>query len=196
MIYNIYIITKFEVKPTMLCPRCGKEREENQKFCTNCGYCFEHTTLQLFDMPMKWYKFLVLIVLPVSIFSNFINGISYIVNPGVSSADISGLGDVSRSALEKLNVFTGICMLIIAIFMIYTLKALRGFRKNSLMCVVSVYVFNAIVNIVNSGLMYYILGKQAQLAIEMLVGINITVAAVMIVANVVYFNKRKHIFVN
>lgn len=180
----------------MNCPKCGKEREENEKYCTRCGYNFEQPVFLKFDKPMKWYNFLVLIFFPLNIFMNFINGFSYIANPSVSSSDISGLGDVSRQALEKLNVFTGVCMLVIAVFMIYSLKCLRAFRKISLTCIISVYVSNMIVNIVNATMMYHILGKQATEVVVYLVYINIATVIFMIIANTVYFTKRKHIFVN
>ena len=180
----------------MNCPRCGKERGENDKYCTKCGYDFEQPSVLFFDKPMKWYKFLVLVFFPINIFTNFINGFSYIANPAVSSADISGLGDVSRQALEKLNVFTGVCMLIIAVFMIFALRSLRAFRKISLTCIVSVYVSNMIVNIVNATMMYHILGKQSTEIVVYLVYVNIATAIFMIIANTIYFTKRKHIFVN
>lgn len=180
----------------MNCPRCGKERAQDEKFCTQCGYNFEQPQVLMIDKPMKWYKFLVLFFFPVNIFTNFINGISTIANPSVSAAEISGLGDVSRKALEKLNTFTGICMVIIAIFMIYALSNLRRLSKLSLTCIVTVYVSNLIVNIVNAGMMYYILGKQSTIAVVSLVYLNIVTAVVMIIANSIYFKKRKHIFVN
>ena len=183
----------------MKCYKCGTENPEDAEKCSNCGAQLKIANGRIRIIqgtPMKWYIFLVSLLLPISAFSNIFDGISLIASPGVTSVDISGLGDVSREALEKLNIFSGICMIIIAVFMFYTVYVLRRLSKNSLMCIKTIYIANALVNAVNGGLMYYILGKQAIEAVLTLVSINVVVSAFMIFANTIYFNKRKHIFVN
>ncbi len=180
----------------MLCHRCGNENPDNQDRCLSCGAVLKTDNTEKKIMPMKWYVFLVSILLPISAFSNILDGIQLVISPKVTLADISGLGEVSTAALEKLNVFSGLCMVVIAIFMFYTCFVLRRMKRISLLCIKTIYIANALVNIVNGGLMYYILGVQAKEAVIMLIGINIVVSAFMIFANTIYFNKRKHIFVN
>ena len=196
----------------MICHNCGRYNSDDQDKCVHCGADFNKNFKNdnerqtdnggflnkpnKFDVPLKWYKFLVIILLPVSIFSNIIDGMELIISPKVTMVDISGLGDVSTKALEKLNTFSGICMVLIAVFMCYTWNVLRKMKKNSLMCIRTIYIANFIFNSVNGFLMYYILGSQAKLAVYGMIIINLISAVFMIIANTIYFNKRKHIFVN
>ena len=179
----------------MKCNRCGTENNENAVVCGCCGYPLENKERKP-QKPMKWYKFLVSFLLPISIFMNIIDGFDMITNPDVTSMDISGLGEVSTKALEKVNIFSGVCMLIIALFMIYALRTLKRFGKDSLNCVRAIYISNALVNVANAYMMYKILGEQALSAVSILVFASIVTAIFMCVVNTIYFNNRKDIFIN
>ena len=183
----------------MKCPNCGNQNPDNEKICQECGYDMsnvQHIQVPKFDMPMKWYMFLVIFWLPLNAFFNIINGIQFIIYPKVSFEQLSELGDISVVALEKLNVFYGICLVVIGVFMIYTLRNLRAFKKISLLCIQSVYVFNALVTLFQFIMTLYITGLQGSHLAYPIIYATAIATIFMIIVNTVYFNKRKHLFVN
>lgn len=197
----------------MKCNKCGYENPENEKICQQCGAVLEENNerdKRIFTffgfnmigqngekpMPMKWYIFLVLISLPFSAFSNIITGIQSIAYPSISAGEMAGLGELSKVAVERFNIFSGICMILVGIFMFYTRRVLIKFRRSALLYVNSVYAATGLVNCVTSGLLGYIIGAQAKDTAALMIGASIISTVFMLIVNTIYFKKRQHLFVN
>lgn len=199
----------------MYCTKCGKEISDNQRFCTNCGAeskngsdLFQGTTSNssnTFDisegttsMPMKWYKFLIYFALIAGAVLNLANGIM-MVTGGIYSVQTGGqaTADLIYSmygmSLKMVDMFYGIVLFAIAVLAIMARNKLANYKNDGPKFLYLVYgislgvvlVYNILVGAI-TGVGIFNVTTVTQLVIQ----------GIMIYANIVYFNKRLHLFVN
>lgn len=199
----------------MYCTKCGKEISDNQRFCTNCGAeskngsdLFQGTTSNssnTFDisegttsMPMKWYKFLIYFALIAGAVLNLANGIM-MVTGGIYSVQTGGqaTADLIYSmygmSLKMVDMFYGIVLFAIAVLAIMARNKLANYKNDGPKFLYLVYgislgvvlVYNILVGAI-TGVGIFNVTTVTQLFIQ----------GIMIYANIVYFNKRLHLFVN
>ena len=199
----------------MYCTKCGKEISDNQRFCTNCGAeskngsdLFQGTTSNssnTFDisegttsMPMKWYKFLIYFALIAGAVLNLANGVM-MVTGGIYSVQTGGqaTADLIYSmygmSLKMVDMFYGIVLFAIAVLAIMARNKLANYKNDGPKFLYLVYgislgvvlVYNILVGAI-TGVGIFNVTTVTQLVIQ----------GIMIYSNIVYFNKRLHLFVN
>ncbi len=146
-------------------------------------------------LSMKWYKFSAYFFLFLSALWYLGSGIKFLLGKAYKE-------DTERfyrmfDGLKNLDVFTGIFMITLAFFSVYTAVRLIKRRKDSLGALIILYVatilFSSVYLVgVNRMLPYIYLGT----ANTSLYWILICASIVLIPANAVYFHKRKQMFLN
>lgn len=142
---------------------------------------------------MKWFKFLIYFALWAGAVLNILSGISLLTGAQYDGA--ASLVYAIYKDLKTIDMLSGLLCIAIGVLGIVTRFSLAGFKKNGPKLVLALYGAGVVVNI------FYMIGVSSVLP-ELLVKeldftsfISGTVTSViMIVANYVYFNKRKNLF--
>ncbi|MBP5153312.1 MAG: zinc ribbon domain-containing protein [Lachnospiraceae bacterium] len=185
----------------MFCTRCGNVLNDGEKICPACGNPTDTgsvnitTTLPKETLPgMGWYNFLVRVALILGCLVNIyqsvqaLTGFIYDSDPEIVRQVYAYYGP----ALKASDVIYGILCLFMAGFCIYTRNRLRGFKIEGPGCVYALYTMNVLIPMLYVGLIYIATGTTPGLLsfIESAFGI------VMLAVNLVYFKKRRLMFVN
>lgn len=144
---------------------------------------------------MKWYNFLIYFSLFFSAVINLGSGIMQItgLNYNISGGDASTVYLYYGAGLKIIDVLFGIFVIVLAVYAVYVRFRLAHFKKNGPMSYYMLLAANAI-----GSTIYYIVVSFVT-GIMMLDSSTITTlisSIVMLALNVVYFNKRIHLFVN
>lgn len=194
----------------MFCTKCGKEIS-GQRFCPNCGAENRNVGDQTFSstnksntfdvsvtqnvMPMKWYKFLIYFALIAGAIVNFATGITmvtgsvYEVQSGVSADAVYSMYD----GLKTIDVIYGLALFAVAILGFVTRSKLANYKADGPKFVYMVYGISAIVVLLYNILVGAVTGLNV---FNASVVTSFIVQLVMIWANMKYFGKRAHLFVN
>jgi len=147
-------------------------------------------------MPMKWFKFLIYFSLFASALINLGNGI--MVLTGAHYGTLNGKSAASLvyatfKGLKPVDMIMGVLCIALAVLAIYVRFSLAKYKKNGPSLLSILYVASAAVS------MFYIIGiSVAAPDVNMdfsSYGTQIGMNVVMMVVNMNYFNKRKHLFV-
>lgn len=149
------------------------------------------------EQPMKWFKFLIYFSLFLSALLNLISGIQMLT--GAQYGDEAELVYAFFGSLKTIDVIMGIVLLAIVAFTIYVRFRLSGFKKDGPKLLTVLYIA-----VLAWGILYIIL-VMSQLS-DLGVGVgdiltpsvitNMLTSVVMVIVNKIYFDKRKHLFVN
>jgi len=123
------------------------------------------------DLPMKWYKFVIYFQLFLSAVLNFFSGLGNIGN-GMDYNDTK-------------MIFYGLCVIGLGVFALVVRSGLKNFKANAPKQYYFLLFGGVILNVL-FGYTYPIANF-----VGTIIGTGIVVAC-----NVVYFNKRKQLFVN
>ena len=149
------------------------------------------------QLGMKWYNFLIYFLLFFSACYNLAYGIMnitgniyFISTNGQATSEI--VYNFYGTGLKVVDVITGILMIVIAAFAVYTRFRLAKYKANAPICICILYISFGVL-----GLFYNI----AALAIT---GINefataiptVIISVLLVIYNYNYFKKRKFMFVN
>ncbi len=152
---------------------------------------FQFQPQQQPPLPMKWFKFLIYFSLFFSCLVNVVTGINYLTgNIYISQGVTANLVYAIFPSMKGFDLFNGIACFALGVFAIITRFALAKYKKSGPMFLYSLYVANAVVALI------YGIGATVALGEVAFNPISIGGTVLMIVLNVVYFNKRKHLFVN
>lgn len=155
------------------------------------------------EMPMKWFKFIIYFQLFANCFFNLVTGILYLngtiyITQGLTEKQVE-LAYELLPDFQSLDQFYGIAMIIIGIFAIIVRQFLAKYKKNG---PTFYYVFLAvnmilpIVYMVALSSIMQELDAGSNLFDASSMGSSVAVSIAMLVANIGYFNKRKHLFQN
>ncbi len=198
------------------CSNCGAEiKQENQAFCSNCGAKIGEATAAYTNsnpvysqpvnqpvatpFPMKWYKFLIYFLLFAGAVVNIAFGFNYITGDIYTvQSDTKVTGEmvyaVFGSGLKTVDVLYGVFGILIAVFGFYTRSRLAKYKANGPTCLYVLYIISAV-----AGLLYLIAVKSivgTDLDIPSTTIVSAVTSFVMVLLNVIYFNKRKSLFTN
>lgn len=171
------------------CTKCGTFLND-QAICPNCGEVNETNPMEQF--PMKWYKFLIYFALFAGAVINFINGVNYAtggiyMQEGLTADQVYGFfGD----ELRIMDIVYGLAQIALAGFGIYTRFRLAEFKKNGPMCVYITYGAGTGVALLYALCVSSVIGENALNIMGLLINL------IVLVCNIVYFTKRKALFVN
>lgn len=178
------------------CPLCGAEIHDG----TTVGDKYEYVKLSELDeapqkeLPMRWYKFLLYISLPLTVINNIVSAFSALFTPVNKGAAI--INDISVELVKRINVFYGIALIFMAAVAIFAWGNLYKFKKNALFSLVTLYILDLIFSMVYLGLTLYAEKIPFSTDVALSFGSAVFVSLVMIIANTIYFKKRSNLFKN
>lgn len=203
----------------MYCSKCGAEMQPDQMFCPACGQQVNQTEngqqsqqpiqsqippQQNFyqqqpmndqyygqQIPMKWYKFISYVQLPLSVLVLIATALMYIA--GSHYEDSKDLVYLLFPALKTIDILMGIaCLLLAAVSGVVCMKMIKMKRD-----AVKFYLLSLAISAIIS--MLYVLFTSICIK-EITLTSNLTstfiVQIVMIFINKSYFEKRKQYFIN
>lgn len=154
-------------------------------------------------LPMKWYKFLIYFALIASCVLNVVGAIITFTSGRYTVGSLTGeraktLMYAAAPGLKGADIFYGIAQIVAAGLVFAAWFFLFKKKKNGPTCLYVTYAFNAAISVIWS-IWVYAVAKDVLANPEstILSGIvTAVISVVMIIVNVIYFNKRKEIFVN
>ncbi len=190
----------------MFCRYCGAEISENAKFCVSCGSPVEAQPVQATYVgddglvqpapKMKWFKFVINFSLWAGAILNFLNGIMTMTGMQYEAAEIGPAEEVYElfDGLKTVDVLYGALMIVLAVYMIITRFRLAGYYKNGPAMFISTYAIALVINIVYMFSAMSVLDAGINDISTSDLWVNMVMQLVMIVLNIIYFKKRKHLF--
>lgn len=156
----------------------------------NNNYQFNNTG-EVQELPMKWYKFVIYFQLFASAVSNLIGLIMCFTGAHYGGGYMTDLVYSYYDGLRGFDIFMGICCIPLIASAIYTRFRLSAFRKDAIFWLFMTYGANVVFSLI------YLIGVSSIIQnfdasqFSPIVG-----NASLLVCSSVYFNKRKHLFVN
>lgn len=157
-------------------------------------------------LPMKWYKFLIYFALFLSTLSGIGTAIMYINGTVYSPASAEAVYELYGSALHGWDMFFAFSQLVFAFLALVTRFRLAAFKKNGPTLVYLSYAIPAIVAVLYTMAVESIISNNPYIneaAKSMLTDsmtdslpASIAISLAMIVLNMKYFTRRKHLFCN
>lgn len=141
-------------------------------------------------MRMGWYNFLIYFALWVSAVSNVWNGLQ--MATGLVYGDDAALVYGYLPSLQIADILYGVFLLLCAAFGIYTRFMLAQYRKIGPTCLYVLYAAVTVMPLVYTAFVGAMLGANMLDADTLS---SAAVGAVMLVVNILYFRKRKDLFV-
>ena len=149
-------------------------------------------------LTMKWYKFLIYFLLFAMGILNALGGIMALTGSQYGSALEAKLVSAFFSDLKTIDIIYGIACIALGAFQIYTRFQLAGYKKNAPNCVIAMYIATAAITAIYSFSVVAIVPDEIVAHSELIgrgIG-SIIGAGVVGYLNKIYFDKRKHLFVN
>lgn len=193
----------------MFCKNCGTELTDGASFCQNCGTPVEAeknesqqnpapTSIPTQpELPMGWFKFIINFSLFAAAVLNVLNAITYLAGTQYEGEAEFVWGFFPD--LKALDVFMGIAALVLAVYAIITRFQLAKFRKIGPPLLILMPFLTIVIQVIYAaGVISVLRGFIAPSeAIDFAtLGSNIAGNLVLEIVNIIYFNKRKHLFVN
>ncbi len=206
----------------MFCPNCGTQINDDATFCGNCGAPVNAQAPQQPQAPqdtqapqqpvpgfvpqapvltMKWYKFLIYFLLFAIGILNVVSGILTLTGAQYTAdngENVSKLVYALFPDLKTIDVVYGVFCIALGLFQIFTRFQLSSYKAKGPICIMAMYAINAVMsaiyNFVAIGIVPNDLGSHSEMigeAVGAIVG-----GVVMLFLNKIYFDKRKHLFVN
>lgn len=155
------------------------------------------------QLPMKWYKFIIYAQLFLNAVSNALAAVLSLTGFQYYSSDMKYMGMDPAEASEMVygfypnlrvvDIIYGIMLICLAVFALIVRMQLAKFKKNAPMLYYAFWIFSVAVSVI------YLVA----LATINIAGVNYTqvvssivVSIALLVINIIYFNKRKHLFTN
>ena len=173
------------------CPICGAVIPDGQSYCPACGARPD-------DLPMRWHKALVYVILWLSMISNFITGIRYLSGAAYVEASI----DFSKQvyglfpALAVLDKCYGVACLALVALLLYTWFGLRGFKRGAWVLPAVLYIVAAGISLVYAVVFLSIAHTQLDPNAIAGVIVSLVLSGAMAAVNYIYYKKREKYFVN
>ncbi len=150
------------------------------------------------NLGMKWYKFLIYFSLFAGAVINVISGIPFLTGSIYdTSSGYEGTSDLVYAfypGLKTIDVMYGIVALATAVLCIVARFALAKYKKSGPALLLSVYAVGIVISII-----YFIAFKAIVTDVDLdtsSIVSSMVSSVVMIIINKIYFDKRKHLFVN
>ena len=204
----------------MQCPKCRAAMPNGTKYCTECGAklpiqpdsvpnvpqpavqeapAYETQSVitkappaqELQPRGMKWFKFLIYFALWAGAIVNLIDSLQFFTG-SILGDDVEILY-AYYPLLKVLNLAFALILVAYAVFAIYTRYRLAQFRQNGPVCLHALYLVQLAMVLIYWLAGSLILGEWLDLAS----GFSDLISSIVILCiNIVYFRKRKHLFVN
>lgn len=197
----------------MFCSKCGNQIADDVAFCPQCGAATTTQSAQQPayqqpvyqqpaqplqpELPMKWFKFQINFAMWAAAILNAINAFAMLTGSQYGTDGEAELVYAMFEDLKMLDMACGVLLLALAVFGIYTRFQLAAFKKNGPKFLAILYAGVIVFDLV------YVLGCSSILPEYVLEYVDFTTfysgvagSAVALAANITYFKKRAHLFVN
>ena len=198
------------------CPYCGDQNPDENNICSSCGrslgvsnvnYEVSREYDRFMGHPMKWYKFLIYFDLIATAVYDIIIGILRITGLiYTTSYQMTSIAyeDTLRELpqVRTLDMIVGICCFVIAAALCFTQVKLLKLKKDGPMWLYITSAFAIAVNVVTvalTGAWSSVQGVHVKydfLRFNVSLQIEILISAVILILTIVYFHKRRDVFVN
>ena len=190
----------------MFCKNCGTELTDGATFCQNCGTQVEAEIQQnpaptsipaQPELPMGWFKFIINFSLFAAAVLNVLNAVTYLA--GTQYEGEAEFVWAFFPDLKSLDIFMGIAVLVLAAYAIITRFQLAKFRKIGPPLLILMPFLTIVIQVIYAAGVVSVFSDlmPAHEAIDFVrLGSNIAGNLVLEIVNIIYFNKRKHLFVN
>lgn len=190
----------------MLCPKCGSYMDNGARVCPVCGARANANNPTAAaprpqtppsstpDLPMNWFNFLIYFALWAGGIMNILISVPYFTGSLYDTGELSAaLVYAALPQLKTMDMLYGIVLVACGAFVIYTRYRLAGFRADGPMCLYISYGASAGASLVYNFLIADLVGDLSVVtgAIS-----SIAFAALMIVFNRTYFQRRAELFKN
>lgn len=197
----------------MFCRYCGNQLPDSASFCTSCGaavvkdqpvtinpelsYSYQPENAVQNEMPMKWYKFLIYFLIWVGAVYNVLYGIIMIrgTHYGADADMIYSMFE----GLKAVDVVFGVLMIAFAVYMIYVRFQLAGYRKNAPALLLIGYGASLAISVIYLAAVFITLSGYGVGLLDLVDAsfiVSIVSTGIIVVLTKVYFDKRRHLFVN
>ena len=154
-------------------PSSAKKPNGASRRASSSATAKQQSRLGAYEYSLAWYKFLIYFLLIVSAASGFISAIIYFIDT------------TSRQLLGFFCIFSGI-------FSLVTRSELAKFKKSGPTRLIVLYVCNIAINMADFIMIRGLGGETEATTVFLTVAVNV----VMIIANKIYFHKRRVLFDN
>jgi len=178
----------------MYCGKCGKEIPGGMEYCPACHLQIQTQTSVRSaqnEMPMKWYKFLIYFSLFASAVVNTVMGVATIF--GKHYSDFADQVYAAFPALKPVDIVMGVFTIAFGAYALYVRNRLAGYYRNGPSVIAAMYIASAAASFIYVFICSIIIGQSAFTPDIIFRTIG---DIIMIIANIIYFNKRRHLFVN
>ena len=181
------------------CGRCGTVLPEGCNYCPNCGWNVSGQTPVTPEpgesyrqqTPLKWFKFIIYVQLFLSALGNLVTGIQLVI--GLQDGDVQGMVYSTYPALKPVDVVMGLLSLGLMVWALVVRQRLAKFRQGApklYLLWIGVSMGVALCYLAAASLVLGQLVMTGSIVGGMLGNI------LLILSNLVYFQKREHLFVN
>lgn len=161
------------------------------------SYAAQQNNVAQNQPPMKWYKFLIYFGLWAGAVLNALTAISSFM--GTQYGESVDQVYAKFGGLRILDICHGVLLLVFAAFLIFVRFQLAGYKKNAPQLLLIAYAASFVIEIIYLILGFVVLSKS-DVSFSDVVGSSgigsVISMVVVILTNKVYFDKRKHLFVN
>ncbi|WP_294405081.1 hypothetical protein, partial [uncultured Ruminococcus sp.] len=147
------------------------------------------------EMNMGWFKFTIYFQLFANALLNLFNGVSYLT--GYLYGGNSALVYTVYPSLKAFDVCFGIIYIVIVGYAIYTRMMLAKYKKTGPLNLYILLGANILMGILSNVAILAYVGTDVLDASDMTsFGRQLAATITLLIVDIVYFNKRKHLFVN
>lgn len=204
----------------MQCPKCRAAMPNGAKYCTECGTKLPIQPDSVPNVPqpavqeapvyearpvvteappvqelqprgMKWFKFLIYFALWMAALYNLVDSLQFFTGSVLGSD--AELIYLYYPLLKVLNLIFGFYLAAYSFLLIYTRYRLARFRKNGPFFLHALYLVQIVMTLIYWLAVSLVLGEWIDLSSSL--G-SLLYTAIVLCINIVYFRKRKHLFVN
>ena len=147
----------------------------------------------LVQLPMRWYKFLIWVALPVSAVVNILGAIPYLMGMSQTEEVLAQF-----PVLSSIDLFYGGLTLGMGALAVYVRFALAGYKRNAPSLVVGLYAYGLVISLGYNAAALTITSSLYDpvdfIITGMSVGTSAMINAALVICNHIYFKKRKALF--
>ena len=172
-------------------PYGGQQYQQNMQQ----PYGGQYQQMNNAEMNMGWFKFTIYFQLFANALLNLFNGVSYLT--GYLYGGNSALVYTVYPSLKAFDVCFGIIYIVIVGYAIYTRMMLAKYKKTGPLNLYILLGANILMGILSNVAILAYVGTDVLDASDMTsFGRQLAATITLLIVDIVYFNKRKHLFVN
>ena len=186
------------------CVNCGAEMDDRERYCRKCGVMLEDVygipetknVMQQGKYPMKWHKFL-MVILVLGSFFTIINGINTLLGSEYMGQGLTAEQVYNRfPGLKTADILYGLAMIALGVFQFVVRNHLNQFRSDGPGMLRAWYIATLIINLIYIFLVSSAVKVNALNAFDSSTIGTLGASVFFLIVNSIYYYKRGELFVN